>query len=118
MNPRTLFVYGTLAPEKAPPEIAKDVAQLQKIGRGSVRGEIHDFGAYPGAVLSKKSSGKISGMVFELPEDQSLLRRLDEYEEYNREKPLQSLFLRERTLVDMEDGSHRYCWIYTYNAKR
>jgi gamma-glutamylcyclotransferase (GGCT)/AIG2-like uncharacterized protein YtfP len=118
MSPRTLFVYGTLAPDKAPAEIASDVARLKRVGRGSIRGEIRDLGDYPGAVLDAKSATKIHGSVYELPDDPSLLSRLDEYEEYDSAKPQKSLFLRERKLVAMEDGSQRYCWIYTYNPKR
>lgn len=81
-----------------------------------MRGRLLDLGEFPGAILSKNGN-EISGTVFELPEDPALLSRLDAYEEYDPSHPEKSLFLRERTIVKMEDGSQRECWIYIYNQK-
>jgi gamma-glutamylcyclotransferase (GGCT)/AIG2-like uncharacterized protein YtfP len=111
-----LFVYGTLSPRHAPPEIAPTVKRLRPVGRASVRGRLYDLGEYPGAVLSKNSRSVIRGEVFELPGDQSTLTSLDDYEGFEPAKPRSSLFLRRTWPVTMDDGTRLRCWVYVYNG--
>lgn len=81
-----------------------------------MRGELIDLGDYPGVVL-RKSGKHVRGTVFSLPDDPDLLAKLDSYEEYKPNSPAESLFLRERTSVSLDDGTRRQCWIYTYNSR-
>lgn len=111
-----LFLYGTLLPDRASAEVEPYVRRMHKVGKGTVIGKIFDLGDFPGAILNK-AGDKINGVVFTLPEDPKLLARLDAYEEYDPQHPEKSLFIREKTRVDMEDGSRLNCWIYTYNVK-
>lgn len=111
-----LFVYGTLSPRHAPPEIAATVRRLRPVGRASVRGRLYDLGEYPGAVLSKNSRSLIRGEVFELPGDQSTLTSLDNYEGFEPAKPNSSLFVRRTWPVTLDDGTRLRCWIYVYNG--
>lgn len=111
-----LFVYGTLSPGHAPPEIADTVSRLRPVGSASVRGRLYDLGEYPGAVLSKNSRSLIHGEVFELPGDAQTLSSLDNYEGFEPNKPASSLFIRRAWPVLMDDGTRLRCWIYVYNG--
>src|ERR1700676_5179563 len=111
-----LFVYGTLSPRHAPPEIAATVRRLRPVGQASVRGRLYDLGEYPGAVLSEKSRSVIRGEVFELPGDRNTLTSLDNYEGFERGKRSSSLFLRRAWPVLMDDGTRAQCWVYVYNG--
>jgi gamma-glutamylcyclotransferase (GGCT)/AIG2-like uncharacterized protein YtfP len=109
-----LFSYGTLLPEQAPAEIAPLVREMRRIGRGKVRGRLYDLGDYPGAVLNK-TGPIIFGEVFELPDNPSVLGKLDEYEGFDASNPKGSLFVRKRWLVSLDAGQRKWCWIYVYN---
>jgi gamma-glutamylcyclotransferase (GGCT)/AIG2-like uncharacterized protein YtfP len=110
----TLFVYGTLHPERAPTMVADVVRRFIAVGRGSVRGWKYDLGEYPGLVLDATGNA-VAGDVFALPEDAEVLRRLDAYEGYDAGDLTASLFRRVRTLVAMVDGSALECWVYVYH---
>lgn len=114
--PHHLFVYGTLSPRHAPPEIAATVRRLRPIGSASVRGRLYDLGEYPGAVLSKTSRSLIRGEVFELPGDGGTLTSLDMYEGFEPDKPRSSLFVRRTWPVTLDDGTRLRCWVYEYNG--
>jgi len=112
-----LFSYGTLQPGHAPAEIMHAVDKLRSVGKGSIRGLLYDLGDYPGAVLSSDSKRTISGSVFQLAEDESLLSQLDEYEGFDPKAPQESLFRRELHPVKLDSGKKLTCWIYVYNRK-
>jgi gamma-glutamylcyclotransferase (GGCT)/AIG2-like uncharacterized protein YtfP len=112
-----LFIYGTLHPGHAPNEIAPAVEKLRLVGTGYVYGVLYDLGDYPGAVLDSTSNQRISGTVFRLPEDQNVLRQLDEYEGFDPNYPDGSLFVRKLHPVVLETGRTLRCWIYVYNRK-
>ena len=110
-----LFVYGTLLPGRAPREIATVVEKLRPVGDGFVRGRLYDLGEYPGAIPAKTGQ-LITGKIFEIPEEADLLKRLDEYEEFDAAAPEGSLFLRKKWPVTRTAGKRRLlCWIYVYN---
>jgi len=114
--PQHLFVYGTLSPRHAPPEIAATVRRLRPVGQASVKGRLYDLGEYPGAVLNESSRSVIRGEVFELPGDKSTLSSLDDYEGFEPGKRASSLFLRRAYPVTMDDGKRLRCWVYVYNG--
>ena len=109
-----LFAYGTLQPGLAPAGMAATVARLAPLGEGFVRGVLYDLGHYPAAVLDPSADGKIYGTVFRLPDDPEVLRQLDAYEEYEPDCVEASLFVRVKSLVEMEHGDSLACWIYVY----
>src|SRR5690348_2126047 len=111
-----IFFYGTLLPERAPAEISGAVQRLKRVGRGVVKGELFNLGAYPGAKLDPGARTTIKGEVFEIPSDRSLLRELDRYEGFQPSRRANSLFIRKRFPVRLHDRTLR-CWIYEYNRK-
>lgn len=110
-----IFLYGTLLPELATDEIAGIISRLRPIGYARVQGSLYDLGEYPGAVIDSSSENAIRGEVFELPEDESLIKALDEYEGYDPEDSNNSLFVRLKIAVEMDDGRRLDSWVYVYN---
>jgi gamma-glutamylcyclotransferase (GGCT)/AIG2-like uncharacterized protein YtfP len=110
-----LFVYGSLLPGRAPAEIAATVDRLRTVGDGFVRGHLYDLGEYPGVVLDETGE-KIPGKIFRLPEEPEVLKRLDEYEEFDAAQPEGSLFVRKECPVTRTSSSKKLnCWVYVYN---
>jgi gamma-glutamylcyclotransferase (GGCT)/AIG2-like uncharacterized protein YtfP len=114
-NGQYLFVYGTLQPGRAPAEIAPIVRRLTAVGDGFVRGRLYDLGEYPGVVLDETGE-KIPGKILRLPDAPEVLKRLDEYEEFDVAQPEGSLFVRKEWPVTRGNGNRKLvCWIYVYN---
>ncbi len=111
-----LFVYGTLLPEIAAPEVLPIVKSLDLAGIGYVRGTLYDLGNYPGAVLNEDAKSWIIGRVYRLPE-LSLIRFFDSFEDFNPSDKSVNLFIRQLTKVQMDSGDVKQCWIYTYNHR-
>jgi len=111
-----LFVYGTLLPDEHPCEIADAVRKLRRVGKARARGRLYDFGDYPGAVLDASARETITGLVYEIPEEPTLLRKLDAYEGFDERHPESSLFLRKRRWVRLDDGRRQLAWVYEYNG--
>ena len=109
-----LFVYGTLRQGCAPHEIAHAAEKLKLVGEASVSGALYELGDYPGAVLSDDPDRKIHGLLFELPQDETVLRALDDYEEFSPELPHASQFVRVLCEAHLPDGNVVPCWIYRY----
>lgn len=109
-----LFTYGTLTEELAPPEISGSVKKLKYIGNGFVYGRLYDLGNYPGAVLDRFHKSKIFGKIYELPNSQ-ILEEFDNYEEYDREKPTKSLFIRKQVSINRANQKKIKAWVYEYN---
>ena len=112
-----LFVYGTLHPDRAPKGIKEVVVKLIPIGRGTIAGNLHDLGEYPALTLNGRKKQLVQGSVFTLPDDPEIPEKLDQYEGYLPGDPANSLFVRSRRLVTLEDGRRRFCWVYLYNQK-
>ncbi len=110
-----LFVYGTLQPGLAPAKVADLAAKLQPVGKGYVRGMLYDLGGYPGAMPDPLANSIIAGTVMELPEDASVLRRLDNYEGFDPRAPETSEYIRVRQTVELDSGRTLECWFYRYN---
>jgi gamma-glutamylcyclotransferase (GGCT)/AIG2-like uncharacterized protein YtfP len=113
--PSTLFIYGTLHPDRAPREIAAAARRLTPIGPATIRARLYNLGEYPGAILDA-TAPPISGELFTLP-DAATLAALDAYEDFRPTDPAASLFLRVETTATTPDGSHLTCWVYTYNRE-
>ncbi|HTD54089.1 MAG TPA: gamma-glutamylcyclotransferase family protein [Silvibacterium sp.] len=112
-----LFVYGTLQPGQSPEDIASVVDELRPVGTGFIHGVLYDLGQYPAAVLDSSSKQKIHGTVFKLSSDPGLLKRLDEYEEFDPGSSEKSLFIRVPSKVTLTDGRSLNCWVYVYNRR-
>jgi pyruvate carboxylase len=108
-----LFVYGSLKRGFGGPEASEISQQLDWIGAAEVYGKLFDLGQYCAAILDHSDGAVIKGELMQLVDD-SMLKRLDEYEAYDAGKP-ECLFVREKVRALMTDGQSVEAWIYTYN---
>ena len=118
MNPRPilLFVYGTLHPDAAPPEIADTARKLEFVSTATVRGRLYDLGEYPGLVLDDSlDAPEVPGHIFTVP-DGHTLAAIDAYEGFRPAAPAESLFDRTHATAILPGGEHRTCWVYVYNG--
>lgn len=114
---RLLFVYGTLHPDRAPDEIKSAVDRMIPIAQGTIAGTLYNLGEYPGLTLDAATKHEVRGTVFELPDGEQFLDKLDDYEGYLPSDPANSLFIRSEQLIALDDGTERLCWVYLYNRK-
>lgn len=112
--PSLLFVYGTLIPGQAPTCVADLVARFRVVGRATVRGELYDTGRYPALVLNS-NAGPTHGWLCEVPDDEVLWRRLDNYEGFDPDAPDGSLFRRVPATAALADGTVVNAQTYVYN---
>jgi gamma-glutamylcyclotransferase (GGCT)/AIG2-like uncharacterized protein YtfP len=117
--PALLFAYGTLRKSEAPAEIAKIVATLERIGPAQLQGELYDLGEYPAALFTRPKSliqaSIIPGELFSIP-NQSTLKSLDQYEDFNPNHPEASLFIRKQKFVTLiSTGQRKLSWVYEFN---
>ncbi len=83
--------------------------RLAFVERCRWRGELYDFGRFPGAV---PGTDVIHGDLFRL-EDPDVLGILDDYEGYDPGRASASLFLRQRVRLTAPD---RIAWVYWFNG--
>lgn len=102
-----LFVYGTL--QSGQPH-APRLGGAKPLGRATTRGELRDFGDYPGLV---HGDGTVHGELVRLPE--AALSRIDDLEGFDPSDLDGSLFRRERRTLRLEDGSETEGWIYLWH---
>lgn len=113
--PQTLFIYGTLHPDRALAEIASAVRQLIPLGPATLLGTLHNLREYPALTLNTTPLQNIPGTVFTLPDNPNVLAALDLYEDFRPEDPESSLFLRVEHTVTLTNGTPHRCWVYIYN---
>lgn len=111
---RYLFVYGTLMKEFDESWQQRFGARL--IGTGKISARLYDLGEYPGAIATNADDRDcVIGELYYLRNLKGAIEKLDHYEEYFPSEPRKSLFIRKKTLVEMESGVRDTAWTYFYN---
>jgi len=112
-----VFVYGTLRRDARAQVLSPLCRGWVFKGYGAVRGELYDFGAYPGAVQGGSPDARVWGEVYQLPDPATMLPPVDEYEGCSESDPPPHEF--ERGLVDvhLEEGGGVWAWIYWYRPE-
>ena len=105
MKPTTLFVYGTLK-RRAPRRQHPLLRDGHYLARASVSGTLYDLGQYPGLMRSPRNGRRVTGEIYELPDEHAvaMLRALDRYEG--------SEYVRRRVYVTLSNGKRRAAWAY------
>ena len=108
-----IFVYGSLRKKHAPfPDLIR-ARRMKHIGKGKIRAKLYDLGEYPSAVECKENH--VYGEVYEIANMGKVLPLLDEYEEFDPNKPTCSLFVRKTSRVLMENGRETVALVYFFN---
>ena len=108
------FAYGTLRRGFCRHQFL-NAPHAQFPSRGTVCGELHDLGAYPGAVPSDQSQSLVTGEVYRLPNPARALQVLDSVEGIVQGSPEHNLYRRELASVTLENGTKVGTWIYWLN---
>ncbi len=106
-----VFVYGTLR-RGFPLHYHLEQSAPRFLGKGTIQARLYDLGEFPGALLSGNSADTVNGELYELTCAEEELRALDEVEEYDPERPEQSIFIRRTVEVQLEDGKRTEAWAY------
>ena len=109
-----LFVYGTLMQGFDNSFAARLHANATYVGEGFFSGTLYRVSWYPGAVYEPESLTRIYGEIYQLHDFQSLVPKLDDYEDV-KEKEEDSLYVRRQVPVRTGNGSIFVCWTYLYN---
>ncbi len=106
-----VFVYGTLRRGFPLHEHLAD-DDVRFVGKGWILGRLYDLGEFPGALPSRSPGDRIEGELYELANPQAQLEELDEVEEFDPDRPEQSLFVRRLADVEMQTGDTFKAWVY------
>ncbi len=117
--PRLFFFYGTLIAGSNNPAAHAVHGQLRPIGVASVPGALWAIpdiaGWYP--ALMPGPGGPVHGVLYEAVEGFGVdeLARLDEWEDFRADRPMESLYLREQMPVTDAAGATRPAQVYRFN---
>ena len=105
VRPATLFVYGTLK-RRAPRRQHPLMREARYLARASVSGVLYDLGKYPGLMRTPRNGKRVTGELYELPDEcaDAMIRALDVYEG--------SEYVRQRIYVTLANGKRRAAWTY------
>lgn len=110
-----LFVYGTLRMGAVSPMRHELMQNTRFHADASVQGRLYDVAGYPGLILSQQTTERVYGEVFHIDDPDSLLRRLDEYEECSDRFAHPHEYLRTQLTVCLTGGDRLVAWGYVYN---
>lgn len=106
-----LFVYGTLRKGYSLNRVLRRMG-ARYVGKGRIQGSLYDLGEFPGAVTSSSMRKRIEGELYELPHADAQLKELDRIEEFDSERPENSLFVRRISTVRLANGRRMRAWVY------
>jgi gamma-glutamylcyclotransferase (GGCT)/AIG2-like uncharacterized protein YtfP len=128
-----VFVYGTLRRGFSHHHLLKRL-RARPVGRGSVRAELYDLGAFPGAKPAATDTGvcasggvqarrnaqacavrRVVGELYQLQNPVRDLKVLDGYEGFRPSAPGRGFFRRELTEVSLGGGTAEPAWVYWLN---
>ncbi|MHA8068793.1 pyruvate carboxylase [Aquirufa ecclesiirivi] len=109
-----LFVYGTLRRD-----CGNDLHRLlarnsDYVGMATYQGCMYQVADYPGIIASDDQKDQVIGELYLLSNTIKLLSVLDEYEEFDADKPDKSLFVRTKVQVQL-NGQEVESYAYLYN---
>jgi gamma-glutamylcyclotransferase (GGCT)/AIG2-like uncharacterized protein YtfP len=112
--PDLAFFYGTLMTGFDRRRRLNLDAKMIFRGRGSIAAALFDLGLFPAAVPA--DDARVWGEVFELLDAPAVLAALDSIEGYQAGEPDQSLYVRQRVPVRLDNDTTAEAWAYFYNA--
>lgn len=114
-NTEFLFVYGSLRRQIKHPMSNFLQKNAEPVGEATFRGKLYDTGSYPAVLPSADPNDRVWGDLFALRNIETVFSKLDHYEGYDSVNPENSLFIRKKTSVQLENKKEAESWIYIYN---
>jgi len=110
-----IFVYGTLRKQMASSKHHLLAKHCEYFSEGVMQGALYEVCGYPGAIESSDANDKVFGELYKMLDQQSLLERLDEYEECSGSFPMPHEYSRKLLSVELTGGGSVVAWVYLYN---
>lgn len=115
MNTDLLFVYGTLRRD-TDSEMYRLLAKYAEfVSDGTYQGRLYKIDYYPGVVPSDNPDERVMGEIFALREPETVLTKLDQYEECGSGFPDPTEYVRRSETILLKDGTECRAWVYIYN---
>lgn len=105
-----IAVYGTLRYGAASNGFMEGA---KHVGTDKIPARLYHLGWYPGVKIDPKAKTVVD--VYEIPEGEEFLRRIDRYEGYAPGAPDQSLFRRVKVLLE-DRNEEVYAYEYCYDV--
>jgi gamma-glutamylcyclotransferase (GGCT)/AIG2-like uncharacterized protein YtfP len=103
-----VFVYGTLKINQSN-SLSFDKDRIF-VDKAVISGKLYDLFFYP---VLKKGNDKIYGELHQYKNIESVLKRMDEIEGFDKENPKESLFIREKIKIFLDKKEiNVYCYYY------
>ncbi|MEI6333140.1 MAG: gamma-glutamylcyclotransferase family protein [Methylococcaceae bacterium] len=110
-----IFVYGTLRKQTASSKQHLLANYCAYFSEGVMPGKPYEVCGYPGAIESSNANHKVFGELYKILDQQSLLERLDEYEECSDRFPMPHEYSRKQRSIELVSGDSVVAWVYLYN---
>jgi gamma-glutamylcyclotransferase (GGCT)/AIG2-like uncharacterized protein YtfP len=110
-----LFVYGTLRRKTSSKMHQILVKYTDFVAEGTYQGRLYNVGHYPGVIPSDHPVDRVKGEVYILKEPETVLTKLDQYEECGPGFAQPTEYIRRREEITLSDNSTLYAWVYIYN---
>jgi len=109
-----LFTYGTLLSGFGHPMHEVLCRYASMLGTGYINGKLYELGHYPGLVLSNNVKKVVWGEIYQIQDETTLFKYLDDYEgcANHSRKPYEY----QRDLVTIHDAAQHsmLAWTYLY----
>jgi gamma-glutamylcyclotransferase (GGCT)/AIG2-like uncharacterized protein YtfP len=114
MNHDYLFVYGTLRRD-INSEMYHFLARYGKfVGDATFQGKLYMVDYYPGLVPSDNPQDVVYGEVYNLSCSDTVLSRLDDYEECGPKFSKPTKYVRHKQDVKLKTGEVMSAWVYIF----
>jgi gamma-glutamylcyclotransferase (GGCT)/AIG2-like uncharacterized protein YtfP len=115
MTNNYLFVYGTLR-QNSPHAMSQFLAHYANfVGNAVYQGKLYQIDYYPGVIPSDNVHDSVQGEVYKLTDVDTVLLKLDEYEECGHNFPSPTEYIRCEQYVTLKTGERIAAWIYLFN---
>ncbi len=113
IEPKHLFVYGTLMRASRSPYARLLQARALFVGEAWARGRLYHLGRFPGAVFDESGESRVYGELF-LMRGAALLTALDAYEGCGGRGAKPDLFYRDIVEAQTPRGMKIAAWTYPF----
>jgi gamma-glutamylcyclotransferase (GGCT)/AIG2-like uncharacterized protein YtfP len=104
-----LFVYGTLLSGFDNPYSQLLHQKARLVESGFFCGKLYDLGQYPTAIYDPKADTLVLGEIWQLPDFEFIIKKLDEYEGIFDDKPE---YVSQQIDITAVSGQTYCCWVY------
>jgi len=115
MNHNYLFVYGTLLRNAQSNRNALLKGHADFISVARFEGLLYLIDTYPGVLASQNKNDWVVGEVYQLRDENIILKKLDHYEECSPEFQQPTEYIRTQQKVVLDNGNTCTAWVYIYN---